>query len=155
MELEKHYVTKEKYDALVNELDFLKTTRRQEVAETLEHARSLGDLSENAEYHEARDEQGKVEDRIAQIETIMKHVEIVKPHHSDSVEVGSTITVKKKGDSTERTFIIVGPEEADSLSGKISYQSPLGQAAMGKKKGESFTVAAPAGDIVYTITAIK
>jgi transcription elongation factor GreA len=152
---EKEYLSQEKYDELVKELDHLKTVRRQEVAEELEYARSLGDLSENAEYQEARDEQGKVEDRIAKIESIMKLAVIVAPHHSDVVEVGSVVTVKKVGDTKDRTFTIVGPEETDSAAGKVSYQSPIGQAMLGKKKGDEFTFLAPAGEVTYKVVSIK
>jgi transcription elongation factor GreA len=152
---EKEYLSQEKYDELVKELDHLKTVRRQEVAEELEYARSLGDLSENAEYQEARDEQGKVEDRIAKIESIMKLAVIVAPHHSEVVEVGSVVTVKKVGDTKDRTFTIVGPEETDSAAGKVSYQSPIGQAMLGKKKGDEFTFLAPAGEVTYKVVSIK
>lgn len=152
---EKQYITQEKFDDLTKELDQLKTVKRREVAEQLEHARSLGDLSENAEYHEARDEQGKVEDRIAQIEFILKHAEIVSTHHSDVVEIGTVVMIAKKGDKTKREITLVGPEEADMASGKVSYQSPLGQAIMGKKVKEEFVFSTPAGEAAYVVVEIK
>lgn len=152
---EKHFISKEKLEQLQQELEQLKTVRRKEIAEELEHARALGDISENAEYQEARDEQAKVEDRVAQIEYIIKHATIVAPHHSDTVEVGTTVVVKKDGDSTTRTFTIVGPEEADTASGRISYQSPLGQAIIGKKKGDSFVFSTPAGEVKYSVVSVE
>lgn len=150
---EKQYVTKEKLEELKVELEELKTVRRREVAEDLEYARSLGDLSENAEYQEARDQQGKIEDRIAQVEYILKHAVVVAPHHSDKAEVGSTVVVRKKGDKEDKTFIIVGPEEVGP--GRISYQSPLGMGVIGKKKGDEFSFSTPAGEAKYTVVEIK
>lgn len=155
MQEEKHYLSQEKYNELNNELDFLITTKRTEVATQLEYARSLGDLSENAEYHQARQTQGEVEDRIKYLAHILKSVEIVKPHHSDTVEVGSTVSVKRKGEDETRVFHIVGSEEANMSEGRISLNSPLGQAMMGKKKGETFTFTSPAGKkIEYTLLKI-
>lgn len=148
------YLSQEKFEELTEELAHLKNTRRKEVAEELEYARSLGDLSENAEYHQARETQGKIESRIFQLENLLKNVEIVKQHHADSVEVGATVTVKKKG-GDERTFQIVGGEEADTAEGKISLDSPLGKAMLGKKKKETFTFDSPSGKkIEYTIVKI-
>lgn len=152
---EKEYLTKEKHGELVAELDNLKKVRRKEVAEQLEYAKSLGDLSENAEYHEARDMQAVVEDRIQKIENLLKNAVIVHSHHSDVVNVGSTITVVKTGEKQEKSYTIMGKEESDILKGNISVGSPFGQAALGKKKGESFTFNAPAGPITYKIIEIK
>ena len=132
---QKQYLTQQKYDELQKELDLLISVRRPEIANQLEYARSLGDLSENAEYQQARQAQGEVESRIKYLVTLLKSVEIVVLHHSDSVEVGSTVTIKKKGDEENKTFQIVGSEEADMALGRISLNSPLGTALMGKKKG--------------------
>ncbi len=99
--MEKEYVTQEKHDELQKELHFLKTEKRKEIADHLEYARSLGDLSENAEYHEAREEQAQTEARIQQIETILKNAVIVAHKSGDTVEVGSKVTVTKAGDSTQ------------------------------------------------------
>ncbi len=149
-----HYLTKEKHKELTEELETLVSTRRPEIAQQLEYARSLGDLSENAEYHQARQTQGEVEGRIKHLAHVLKTAEIIAPHHSDSVEVGSTVTVKKAGDDN-REFTIVGSEEADTAAGRISPVSPLGQAMMGKKKGDAFTITTPAGKkIDYTIVKI-
>lgn len=152
---EKEYLTKERHKALSEELDYLKKTKRREVAEQLEYAKSLGDLSENAEYHEARDMQGIVEDRIQKLEEVLKNAVIVSLHHTEAVAVGSEVTVTKNGDKDERIYTIVGGEESDLTSGKISVHSPFGEAVMGKKKSESFTYNAPSGPVTYKIISIK
>ena len=152
---EHEYLTKEKYKTLEDELDYLRKVKRKEVAEQLEYAKSLGDLSENAEYHEARDMQGVVEDRIQKLESILKNATIVSSHHSESVAVGSKVAVLKEGDKEEKSYEIVGAEEADLSRGKLSMHSPLGETLMGKKKGDSFTFKAPAGPITYKIIDIK
>lgn len=150
----KEYLTKEKFEELQKELQVLKTEKRKQIAEELEYAKSLGDLSENAEYHEAREDQAALEDRIAQLESILANADIVAVHHSNTVEIGSKVTVQKKGSKDERVFIIVGSEEIDTAAGKISFKSPIGTALLGKKKGEECVVKTPAGDVVYTINSI-
>lgn len=154
MSEEKEYLTEEKYQALVTELDHLKKDRRKEIAANLEFAKALGDLSENAEYHDAREEQAEVEDRIIKIEHVLKHSEIVALHHSTNVEIGSTVTLKKEGDKASIIYKIVGSEEANMAEGKISFKSPLGQAMLGKKKGESFNFTAPKGTFSYKVVDI-
>lgn len=151
---EKEYLTKEKYQALVDELDHLKKVKRKEVAESLEFAKALGDLSENAEYHEAREEQAQVEDRILKIESILKHAEIVSLHHSTVVDIGSTVTVQKEKEKGNVVYKIVGSEEANMAEGKISFKSPLGQSMLGKKKGDSFSFTAPKGTFSYKVVDI-
>ena len=153
--LQHEYLTKEKFTELEKELSHLKSVRRKEVAEALEYAKSLGDLSENSEYHEARDAQGALEERIGRIEGILKSAVIVSAHDNDLVSVGSTITVERASDKTKKTFTIVGSEEADAASGKISTRSPLGVGAMGKKKGDTFSFETPSGTMSYKITDIK
>lgn len=152
---EKEYLTKEKFKALSEELEYLKKTKRKEVAEQLEYAKSLGDLSENAEYHEARDMQGVVEDRINKLESMLKNAIIVSNHGTEVVAIGSSVTVAKKDDKSEKFYTVVGGEESDLTAGKISVHSPFGEAVMGKKKGESFTYNAPSGPITYKIIDIK
>lgn len=147
------YLTLEKKNLLEAELTTLKTVRRKEIADALEYAKSLGDLSENAEYHQAREDQANCEDRITHIEQILKNAVIMETHSTGIVSVGSTVTVQKKGSKEEKTFAVVGSEEADSISGKISNESPLGQALLGKKKGDKITVHAPKGDMEYTVIA--
>lgn len=152
--MDKHYLSQEKHTELVKELEDLKMNRRKEVAERLEYAKSLGDLSENAEYHSAREEQAEIEDRIRQLEDLLKSSEIISAHHSSMVELGSTLKVKRVGDNAEQTFTIVGSEEADVVSGKISYQSPIGAGLLGKKKGETVTIQTPRGTVDYKIVSI-
>lgn len=153
--MEKEYLTQEKFNELQAELHELKTVKRKEIAEHLEHARSLGDLSENAEYHEAREDQAQTEARILQIESILKNAEIVTHRSSDVIEVGSKVTISKSGDSKNNMFTLVGSEEADISSGKISHHSPLGAALFGKKKGETFEFESPKGSVKYTVVDVK
>ncbi len=150
---EKEYLTKEKFDEFKKELEYLKSTKRKEVAEQLEYAKSLGDLSENAEYHEARDAQAITEDRIAKLEGILKSAVIITEQATGTVNVGSEIVVEKNG--KKANYVIVGTEEADALSGKISIKSPFGQAVIGKKKGDEFTFTAPSGTVTYKVVEIK
>ena len=147
------YLTLEKKKELEAELSNLKSVKRKEIADALEYAKSLGDLSENAEYHQAREDQANCEDRIAHLEQIISNSVIMDGHVTDVVSIGSTVTVLKKGTKEEKSFAIVGSEEADSISGKISNESPLGQAILGKKKGDKVIVHAPKGDIEYLIVA--
>lgn len=154
--MESEYLTQEKYNELKAELDLLVHTKRKEVAEHLEYAKSLGDLSENAEYHEARDMQGNIEDRIAKIESVLKSALIMPATHSThAVSIGSTVIVEKENGGPKKTYIIVGSEESDMATGKISMKSPLGLAILGKKKGESFMVHTPAGKVPYRVLDIK
>ncbi|MCI5108591.1 MAG: transcription elongation factor GreA [Candidatus Pacebacteria bacterium] len=152
---EHDYLTKEKYEEFEKELQTLKHDKRKEVAKNLEYAKSLGDLSENAEYHAAREAQAVLEDRIKKLEMLLKHAEVVEKHHVDDVSVGSEVTIKRKDNGTEFTYVIVGSEEVDMGSGKISNRSPLGSAILGKKKKEEFSVETPAGKVTYTIVSIK
>src|SRR3989338_6912970 len=111
---QKEYLTKERFEELSKELDQLKKVKRREVAESLENAKALGDLSENAEYHEARDMQAEIEDRIAKLEQVLKFAEIISSSGSETVAVGSKITVKRESDGTLNEFTIVGSEETDT-----------------------------------------
>lgn len=151
----KELLTQENKDALEKELKELSGPKRREIIAAVEYAKSLGDLSENAEYHAAREAQGKLEDRIQQIEYTLKYGEVVKKPSDGSVAVGSTVIVVKEGETNTRTFAIVGSEETDMLSGKISYKSPIGQALLGKKKGETLTVSTPKGDTNYQIVSVS
>lgn len=150
----KEYLTKEKHAEFTSELSALKTVRRKEVAEHLEYAKSLGDLSENAEYQEAREEQAMIEDRIMKLENMLKSAEIVSTHHSDKVDVGATVTIEKEG-GKKLTYKIVGSEEADINQGKLSVRSPLGEAMLEKRKGDKFSVSTPVGVVNYKITDIE
>lgn len=148
------YLSQEKHDELTRELGLLKTSKRKEVAERLEFAKSLGDLSENAEYHAAREEQAETEDRINQLENLLKTSQIMSIHHSSVVEIGSTLTVEKVGNHQKSKLTIVGSEEANVPEGKISGLSPMGTALLGKKKGDEARVNTPKGEVVYKITSI-
>jgi transcription elongation factor GreA len=147
------YLTQEKKNLLEEELRTLKTVRRKEIADALEYAKSLGDLSENAEYHQAREDQANCEDRIIHIEQILKNAVLVETGTAGIVHVGSTVTIQKKGEKVEKTYALVGSEEANSLEGRISNESPLGSALLGKKKGDKVIVSAPKGDVEYTVIA--
>lgn len=149
------YLTKEKHQELQSELDVLRTTKRKEVAESLEYAKKLGDLSENAEYQEAREEQAEVEDRINHLEHVLKTAKILDAVHGDVATIGSTVKVQKEGTKDVVVYKIVGSEEADMLQGKVSNLSPLGAALIGKKKGDSFNFKTPKGDVRYTLIAIE
>src|SRR3989344_9646596 len=143
------YLPKEKQAELVTELNELKTVRRKEIAQALEYARSLGDLSENAEFNKAREDQAVVEDRIAQIENVLANAEIVKVHHANSVEVGTKVHLQKKGEKNVTTYTIVGSEEVDTFASKISLKSPIGVAVLGKARGDTVSVKTPGGHGEY------
>lgn len=153
---QKEYLSKERYEELVKELEQLKTVRRKEIAEDLEYARSLGDLSENAEFNKAREDQAIVEDRINQIESVFANAEIVKMHHASTAEVGTTISLLKKGSTKTETYMLVGSEEIDFAQNKISLKSPIGIAISGKTKGDEVKVKLPNGsEVFYTIKDIE
>lgn len=152
---ETKYITEEKKQALETELNNLKTVKRKEILEALEAARALGDLSENAEYHQAREDQGKTEDRIMQIDHMLKSAVVVKKHSSVCVEIGTTVKVKKEDSKDEITYSIVGAEEADMANNKISNKSPLGEALFGKKKGDVVSIKTPKGLVKYTLVDIQ
>ncbi len=150
------FLTAEKFAELKKELDHLKTVRRKEVAESLEYARSLGDLSENAEYQEARDMQAAIEERIAHLEKVIKEAKIVAhDKKGDVIVLGSTVTIQKEKEKDSRTYTIVGSEEANIHEHKLSYLSPLGEALMGKMKGDDFTFETPAGKQKYKVLKVE
>jgi transcription elongation factor GreA len=150
-----NYLTEEKRVQLEKELHELQTVKRKEILEALEFAKSLGDLSENAEYHQAREEQGKLEERIGAIEHLLQTAQVVGKHHSSFVEVGATVTIQKEGDKNKQVFTIVGSEEADFAAGKISINSPIGSALYGKKRGDSAKVTTPKGVVEYKVISIE
>jgi transcription elongation factor GreA len=152
---QKEYLSKERHAELIKELDHLKTVRRKEIAQDLEYARSLGDLSENAEFNKAREDQAVIEDRISQLESVLANAEIITVHHSSVVEVGTKVHLKKKGESKDVLYTIVGGEEVDTDERKISLKSPIGAAVIGKVKGDEVKVKTPGGEIVFTISEIE
>lgn len=155
MNTEEEYISQEKREELEQELIDLKGPRRKEILDSLEFSKSLGDLSENAEYHQAREDQRKLEERIVKIERILKDFTVIKKHHSDKVETGTTVVVQKEGSKEHRSFQIVGSEEADMAQGKISNKSPLGIALYGRKKEDIVSFESPNGVIKYKIIDIE
>lgn len=149
-------MSQEKFDEMLAELENLKTVRRTEIAKNLEYARSLGDLSENAEYQEARELQAATEERIRKLEELVKRAHIMTDgKKKDVVGFGSKVTIKKEGSSEAHEYTIVGSEEADMRARKLSHVSPLGAAIMGKKKGDSFTFETPNGKQTYAVEKVS
>ncbi|HEU0050836.1 MAG TPA: transcription elongation factor GreA [Patescibacteria group bacterium] len=149
------YLTAEGLEKLKAELQDLKTVKRKDVAARIEAAKALGDLSENAEYHEAKDEMANIERRIFEIEDLLHNVAVIEDERGDEglVHVGSTIEVLVHG--KPKTFMIVGSNEADPAAGKISNESPIGSALLGAKVGDTIDVKTPAGMTSYEIVSIK
>lgn len=150
-----NYITKEKRKSLEVELEDLKGPKRKEILASLEYAKSLGDLSENAEYHQTREDQGKLEERIAKIEQILQSSETVSGGGGDVVEIGSSVVVQKEDGKEKKTYTIVGSEEADMAKSKISNKSPFGEALFGKKKGDSISFETPQGIVNYKIIDVS
>ncbi|WP_326907546.1 transcription elongation factor GreA [Sedimentibacter sp. MB31-C6] len=150
-------VTEEGYQALIDELETRKTKTRKEIAERIKGALKEGDLSENAEYSESKDEQNKNESRIIVLEHTLKHVKIVKHNkkNKDIIQIGSKVKVKDLEFDEEMEFSLVGATEADPVGGKISNLSPLGSELLGKKKGERIDVASPGGNVRYEILEVN
>lgn len=149
-------VTKEGLKTLQDELEFLKTVKRKEIAESIKVARSFGDLSENSEYDEAKTEQAKVESRIQFLEETLKNVILITEDevHTDSVNVGAKVKVKNLTRNEEVEYTLVGSTEANPLQRKISDQSPIGSAMLGAKVGDTVVVATPAGEMKLQILEI-
>jgi transcription elongation factor GreA len=150
------YLTATGLEDLRRELDHLTNDRRTALAERLRQAIQQGDLSENADYIAAKEEQGFLEGRIQQIETMLRNAVIIQTDGSgEEVVLGSFVTVIEGDGDEKETFRIVGPAEADPLRGNVSFESPLGQALLGGRVGDVVTVDAPAGQIVFQIIAIR
>lgn len=149
-------ITDEGLKKLKDELEYLKKVRRKEVAEGLRQARSFGDLTENSEYDEAKNEQAKVEAQIHELEEMLKNVKIINESEitTDAVSVGSTVKVFDETYNEETEYTIVGPTEADPINGKISDQSPIGAALLGAKIGESVSIHTPGGTVKMRIISI-
>ena len=150
-------VTNEGLKKLTDELEYLKTEKRKEVVENIRVALSFGDLSENSEYEEAKNEQAKVEGRIVELENMLKKVKVISEHEvkTDIVNVGAKIKVFDIDRKVEREYTLVGSTEADPLSGKISDLSPIGKAVIGSKVGDILTIAVPSGEIHIEIKEIS
>lgn len=150
-------ITKEGLEELKAELDYLKVEKRDEIAEKIAVARSFGDLSENAEYDEAKNDQAKIENRINEIETILKHHKIIEAGSARSkiVNIGTTVVVLDVEFDEEQEYKIVGTAEADPMNGKISDESPIGSALIGHKVGETVVANTPQGELEFKIVKIK
>ena len=148
------YISRDGLDKLRAELAEMTNVRRPEIAQRIHDAKEHGDLSENAEYEDAKNEQAFVEGRIQTLETMIKNASLIDEHTStDHVQIGST--VKVKGEDGTETFSIVGSAEARPADGRISNESPVGRALLGRKKGDKVVVKVPAGDFAYTILEIR
>ena len=150
-------VSSEGLEKLKQELEELKTVRRQEIAEKIETARAFGDLSENSEYDEAKNEQAKVAARIAELEDLIASAEIIDESElkADIINLGSTITLFDCDMEEEIEYSIVGTNEADPMKGRISDRSPIGSAMMGKRAGETVEVTTPGGEIKFKILKVE
>ena len=153
---EKQFLTKKGYDERVARLEELKVVRRKEVAQKLKEAREQGDLSENAEYDAAKDEQRDIEARIEELEKILKNAEVVVEEEADldKVSIGCSVKILDCEFDEELEYKIVGSTEANSLKGKISNESPVGKALLGKQVGDTVTVETPAGEFSYKVLSI-
>ncbi|CEI83842.1 MULTISPECIES: transcription elongation factor GreA [Oceanobacillus] len=151
------YMTQEGKDKLEEELHYLKTDRRQEVVERIKVARDFGDLSENSEYDAAKDEQAFVEQRITQVENMIRNAVIIENDNEDPnvVGMGKSVTFVELPDGDEETYTIVGSAEADPFEGKISNDSPMAKSLLGQEIGQEVSVATPAGDIEVRITNVE
>ena len=154
---EKTLITYEGLQALEEELQDLKVNRRREIADKIKVAREQGDLTENAEYDAAKDEQRDIEARIDEIETILKSVVVVDEDDVDAkiISIGSRVKIREIETGEDLELVLVGPTEANSLEGKISNESPIGAALMGKERNNKVTVSTPAGETMYKILSVK
>lgn len=148
-------VTEAGYQKLKDELDQLVNVKRAEVAERIKTAREYGDISENAEYDDAKNEQARVEARIQQVEEKLRTAVIVSETDSKTVGIGNTVTIVDKDSGDEEVYIIVGSTEADPLEGKVSHESPVGKALMGHSKGDVVEIPVPSGVLHFEIKKIS
>lgn len=155
-EAKKNILTPDGLKALEDELQELKVVRRKEIAQKIKEAREQGDLSENAEYDAAKDEQRDIEARIEELEKILKNAEVVVEEEADldKVSIGCSVKILDCEFEEELEYKIVGSTEANSLKGKISNESPVGKALLGKKVGDTVTVETPAGEFSYKVLSI-
>ncbi|MBQ7140299.1 MAG: transcription elongation factor GreA [Bacilli bacterium] len=149
------YLTDEGLQELVSELDYLKMEKRPEIIQALKEARALGDLSENAEYDAARNEQAVVEGRIKELEIMVENVEIISGTTDGKVTLGSTVTINYVDDDEEEEYMIVGSQESDPFNNKISNESPLAMALMHHQSGDTVTVDSPKGKYDVKIIDVK
>ena len=148
-------VTEEGLQKLKDELKSLETEKRREIADRLQEAIAYGDLSENSEYQEAKEEQAFVEGRIVELQKKIKHAKVISDQHKGKVNLGSEVELKNVAEGEKESYMIVGSTEVDPFEGKISNESPLGQALLGKKKGDKVVVTAPGGKFDYEILKVS
>ena len=148
-----NYLSEERYREISEELTRLKGEGRRQIADRLKQSKELGDLSENSDYHEAREEQARLEMRISELEETLKHSSIIKRTDGAVIRVGSRVKAKKGDEDFE--FIIVGSSEADPAKGFISNESPVGSAFIGKSIGDSVVVKTPKGEVRYSVVGIE
>ncbi len=148
----KYKMSRERYEELQKELEYMQTVREKEVSELIKEARSYGDLSENSEYDEAKTEQGKLYSKIAEYKNLLENAEIVEhTHRAGVIGIGSKVTVLDVELGEQSEYQIVGSQEANPMSGRISDDSPFGKGLIGHKIGETVTIEAPAGDLQFEI----
>ncbi|HEX8684173.1 MAG TPA: transcription elongation factor GreA [Ardenticatenaceae bacterium] len=148
-------LTREGKQKLEQELAQLKEVKRPQVAERIRQAKEEGDLRENAEYDDAKLEQGFVEGRIRELEYLLKNVQIIESNGGATVNIGSTVTIREDGTDEDETYTVVGATEASPSNGRISNESPLGRALLGKKKGSTVKVDTPNGQMVFKVIKVQ
>ncbi len=156
-EQNKVYLTPEGLTKVKEELEYLTGTRRREVAQMIAEAKAEGDISENAGYDEAKTAQGFLEGRIRELENVLKNAEVIQENNgpANHVDIGRTVVIREVGSDYEETYTIVGSMEADPTNGRVSNQSPMGQALLGKKIGQEAVVSSPAGEISFEVVKIE
>ena len=154
---QKEPITRDGLEKIQEELDHLIKVEREELKITIAEARELGDLKENAEYHAAKEKQGHVEGRISQLQAIIANANVIDPAtvNSDKIVFGATVTLVESESGDEVTYQLVGKDESDKKSGKISYTSPIGKALIGKEEGDTVIVKAPKGDVEYEVESFE
>jgi transcription elongation factor GreA len=151
------YLTADGLRKVKEELEYLTTTRRREVAQMIAEAKAEGDISENAGYDEAKTAQGFLEGRIRELEILLKNAKVISDDSSapDVVSLGRTVAVREVGSDSEEEYTIVGPPEADPSAGRISNESPMGKSLLGRKIGQTAVVESPGGEIVFEIVRVQ
>jgi len=156
MNTDEIFLTKEKITELQAELERLTTVDRNQIAHDLDEAKAMGDLKENAEYHQAREDQAILEARVQEIEHLLKHGQVIKKGKHDTVEMGATVTIAKKGSSAKKEYMVVSPAETDPSAGKLSTDSPIVAAMMGKTTDDFFVFTTPDGEEVeWKVVEVK
>ncbi|MBU1113069.1 MAG: transcription elongation factor GreA [Candidatus Omnitrophica bacterium] len=155
--MERVYLTQEGYEKLIHELEHLKKVKRREITKAIEHARAMGDLKENAEYHSAKEAMSHNEKRVVELEDKLSRVEIIEADtvNSDKAYIGSKVKLLDLEMDSEVEYALVGPDEADPLNDRISVISPVGKAILGHSVGEEIVINVPAGELKYKIVSIS